>query len=42
MRPDGQVLATGSFDTLVSVVDLRSWRLLQSLKVRALCSFAAV
>jgi hypothetical protein len=34
VRPDGHLLTTGSFDTLVSVMDVRTWRLLHSLEVR--------
>ena len=33
LRPDGFLLTTGSFDTLVSVLDVRTWRLLHSLEV---------
>ena len=34
LRPDGFLLTTGSFDTLVSILDVRTWQLLHSLEVR--------
>ena len=33
LRPDGNALVAGCFDTRVSVIDLRAWRITQALEV---------